>query len=344
MARPPYSLLSVVSDAAAWVLDEEASAIVRLARQLGLNAALDRGLARQARQCRHYTSQFILLEDGPFATRHRISLDLLHGRPEAGGNLADMHRALKRHREDLSRVRVSHTEMLALALEAGCEASRVHRIPLGIQLSDFVAQTSDSKREARRTLDLPDAAVVVGSFQKDGVGWGEGLEPKAIKGPDVFLRAVEALRARVPELWVLLTGPARGFVRRGLETLGVPFRHRMFERAADVAVGYQALDAYIVASREEGGPKAVLEAMASRVPLVTTRVGQAADLVAHGANGFMVEVGDAEGLAHWTARVLEDSELRAAVIAAALETAAANSYLAQLPLWRRFFAGYVERP
>ncbi len=50
----------------------------------------------------------------------------------------------------------------------------------------------------------------------------------------------------------------------------------------------------MIASRQEGGPKAALEAMATGVPLVTTRVGQAADLVEDGANGWMVEVEDVE--------------------------------------------------
>ena len=69
------------------------------------------------------------------------------------------------------------------------------------------------------------SAFVVGSFQKDGVGWEEGLEPKLIKGPDVLLAAVERLRQRVPELWLLLTAPARGYVKEGLERIGVPYRH-----------------------------------------------------------------------------------------------------------------------
>ena len=46
---------------------------------------------------------------------------------------------------------------------------------------------------------------MVGSFQKDGVGWAEGLEPKLIKGPDVLVAALELLKAEVPELFVVLT-------------------------------------------------------------------------------------------------------------------------------------------
>ena len=60
---------------------------------------------------------------------------------------------------------------------------------------------------------------------------------------------------------------------------------------------YSALDAYVVPSRQEGGPKSVLEAMASGVPIVSTRVGQATELIRDGENGRLVEVEDAEALA-----------------------------------------------
>ncbi len=86
----------------------------------------------------------------------------------------------------------------------------------------------------------------------------------------------------------------------------------------------------------------MFEAMASGVPVVTTRVGQAMDLVRDGENGWMVDVGDAEGLAHWLAHVAGRPPELPQVVAAGLETAAANTYEAQLPLWRSFFEGFVE--
>ena len=110
--------------------------------------------------------------------------------------------------------------------------------------------------------------MVIGSFQKDGKGWGEGNEPKLIKGPDV-----------------LLTGPARGYVKTGLESLKIPCKHLYLQDYREIGKYYQALDAYLVTSREEGGPKGVLESMASGIPLISTRVGQAQDLVKQGING-----------------------------------------------------------
>ena len=136
----------------------------------------------------------------------------------------------------------------------------------------------------------------------------------------------------------MLSGPARGFVRRGLDELGIPFAHRLLDRYEEIATLYAALDAYVVPSRQEGGPQGVLEAMASGVPVASTRVGQAAELIVDGVNGRLADVDDFEALAS----ALVDAAGDDALVAAGLETAAANSYDAQLPLWRRFFDGFVD--
>src|SRR5204862_7356630 len=104
-------------------------------------------------------------------------------------------------------------------------------------------------------------------------------------------------------LHVLLTGPARGYVSAGLERLGVPHSRALLPDLDAVARAYRAIDLCLVTSRDEGGPKAVLESMATGVPLVTTRVGQAADLVRTGENGWLCDVEDAGGLAAAVAQV-----------------------------------------
>jgi glycosyltransferase involved in cell wall biosynthesis len=335
-------VLSVTSDEAAWVLDDEAAALATLASRLGIRARANLPLSAWAAQCCHYTSQFVLDTPATFRTRQRISVDFLHGRPGVDEVFDRLHDALRRHHPALTRVRVSHRAMEDVVRSSGIAAEKVHRIPLGVDLARFPLQTAANRREARRRFGLPECAVVVGSFQKDGVGWGEGREPKLVKGPDVFLGAMAALQPRVPELWVLLTGPSRGYVKAGLERLGIPFRHELVSSAAAMGPCYQALDAYVVASRDEGGPKAVLEAMATGIPLITTRVGQAADLVVHGANGWLSEVEDAEGLAHGVAQALVGGDGGERMAAAGRATAAAHAYDAQADQWTAFFRGYVE--
>ena len=141
---------------------------------------------------------------------------------------------------------------------------------------------------------------------------------------------------------MLLTGPARGFVAAGLERLGVEYRHVLLPDPDAVAHAYRAVDLCLVTSRDEGGPKAVLESMATGVPLVTTRVGQAADLVRPGENGWLCDVEDAEGLAARVVRVAQGSAMELEpVLAAAARDGGECSWDALWPRWRDLFRGFV---
>jgi glycosyltransferase involved in cell wall biosynthesis len=112
-----------------------------------------------------------------------------------------------------------------------------------------------------------------------------------------------------------------------------------------VAQAYDAIDVCVVTSRDEGGPRAVLEAMATGAPLVSTRVGQAADLVRHGENGWLVEVDDVDGVVDGVAHVSEaPAEELARVRTSGRATAEESSYLALRPRWRELLAGFVELP
>jgi glycosyltransferase involved in cell wall biosynthesis len=140
-----------------------------------------------------------------------------------------------------------------------------------------------------------------------------------------------------------LTGPARGYVRRELERRSIPYAHVLAESRGELARAYQALDAYVVASRQEGGPKGALEALASGIPLVTTRVGQAQELVTDGANGLLCDVEDVDALAAAVICFAEDSALREAVRAAGRLTAEEYALKRLDPAWERLLDGFVLR-
>jgi glycosyltransferase involved in cell wall biosynthesis len=341
---PQGSRLFLVGEGAGWSIDHDLRELAAVAGRLGARVAPRRLLSASRGQAAFYGSQFTLLRQPWSPPPHRLATAYFHGRPGTPGfpEFDECFRLLGAHHEEIARVQVSHAEMHDVVLSSGIDPAKVFRIPIGVHLAYFSPRTADSSEAARAALDLPRTAFVVGSFHKDGVGFADGMEPKSIKGPDVLLRTLELLHARVPELYVLLTGPARGYVRAGLERLGIPYRHRFVDRYEDIALLYAALDAYVVPSRQEGGPKAVFEAMASGVPVVTTRVGQAADLVAHGENGWIVDVDDAEGLAHWLVHIAENDV--APVTAAGLATARAHDYEVQLPLWRDLLDGFVRLP
>lgn len=171
----------------------------------------------------------------------------------------------------------------------------------------------------REGFSIPAGKIIIGSYQKDGNGWGEGLEPKLIKGPDIFCDVVESL-AKTKDIFVLLTGPARGYVKMRLERAGIPYHHDFLKNPHEVATYYKATDLYVVASREEGGAKQILESMASGIPVISTCVGMAPDVIVDRENGFITKVEDKEALIRKAILILEDKKLRKDIINNGLNT------------------------
>ena len=342
----PHSRLFVLGDTLGWALDDEASYVTGVAARAGYRLGPP-AWARDAReQVVFHTSHFAALDPLWTGLSHRLGLAYFHGRPGTPG-FPEFDRAYETLRRDparFERVQVTHRELEELVVSAGVAPANVHRIPIGIELDRFPLVDEGSRRTAREALGLPQDAFVVGSFQKDGVGFGEGLEPKAIKGPDVLVDALDSARRQLDDLVVLLTGPARGYVRRELERRSVRHVHRLLPTRDGLTTAYHSLDAYVVASRQEGGPKSILESMATGVPLVTTRAGQAPDLVVDGDNGNLVDVEDAEAIAAGLVRIHRDPELTTKLRAAGRITATENSHGRLAPRWEALLDGFAERP
>lgn len=278
--------------------------------------------ARQTGRVVHFGSQFHwALWDRHLARHNRAVVTYFHGKPEDGPHMARQVERFLGGLDRIERVVTAATGVEANLLSWGVPAEKLRRVPLGVDLELFRAPLDGERAEIRARLGVPEDAVCIGSFQKDGVGWGQGMQPKTVKGPDVFIDAARILAADFP-VFVLLTGPARGYVMNGLARAGVPFSHVFLTDYRDIAAYYRALDLYLVTSREEGGPKAVLESMASGVPILSTPVGMAPDVIADGANGGLVPVGDAAATARAAAALLGDPAARESRRREGLKTAA----------------------
>jgi glycosyltransferase involved in cell wall biosynthesis len=340
-----YSRFFAVGDRNTWSVEEDARHLRSAAHRLGFQVEASRWARFVARQSIFVTSHFEALSPSWLGSSHRLATAYLHGRPGTPGipEFDDYYNALRLQSGRIARIQVTHAEMEDLVLAAGVDPARVFRIPIGIDIEHFPLGDRECREQSRRLLGLPATGFVVGSFQKDGVGWGQGLEPKLVKGPDIFVAVVEELRERIPELVVLLTGPARGYVRRALSQRRIPFSHIWARSRDELAHAYQALDVYLISSRQEGGPKAVLEAMATGVPLVTTRVGQAQELVEHRRNGLLCDVDDVEALAEALTQVAEDRTLRGEMRAAGRCTAEQHALERLDPAWDKLLDGFVRR-
>ena len=198
-------------------------------------------------------------------------------------------------------------------LDWGIPEQKIACIPLGIDLSIFKPTIPARKMLDRHRLGIPDNAICIGSFQKDGIGWEKGLEPKLIKGPDIFLKVIARLNHE-HNIFILLSGPARGYVIRGLQELNIPYRHVFLEDFKSMPRLYHCLDLYLVTSREEGGPSSVLESLACGVPIVSTRVGLAPDIIQHQRNGLLAEIDQVDQLYENCQQILSNTSLHQSVI------------------------------
>lgn len=325
--------LHVVGDGLGWSIDDDRARLLATAHRLGYPVGSNATLRFKRGQAVFQHNHFNALQPRWLETSHRIGLSYFHGRPGTPGypEFDRAYDALRASADRIDRVQVTHGEMRQLVVEAGVSPDKVFEIPIGIDLGRFpLAAERDGAR------------FVIGSFVKDGVGMDDGLEPKLLKGPDVLVAVVERVRESLPDLSVLLTAPARGYVRKELERLGVPYRHVVAQSRDELARAYRDVDVCLVTSRQEGGPKAALEAMATGVPLVSTRVGQAQELVEDGENGLLADVDDIEALVAAVQRVHDDAGLRQRLRAAGRATAEAHAEEQLDPRWRQLLEGFAD--
>ena len=145
------------------------------------------------------------------------------------------------------------------------------------------------------------------------VGFVGRLSPE--KGPEVFLRAWPLLQTRGAEAHGVIVGegPMQAEMVRLAGELGLRERVHFLGLREDMPALYNELDIVVSSSHSEAMPLALMEAMASGLPVVATRVGGVPELVAQGRTGWLVAPGDFNDIAARCAALLADAGLRRAM-------------------------------
>jgi glycosyltransferase involved in cell wall biosynthesis len=159
----------------------------------------------------------------------------------------------------------------------------------------------DTGRFAARIKEYEPAAPVVGTCGQFAPhkGW-----------PD-FLSAIRICREEFPGLKCLIVGdgPMREEIVSMAETMGLTGAVEFAGYRKDVRPFLGRMDIFMMASLSEGLPVAVIEAMASGLPVVATDVGGVSELVAHGETGLVSEAGNPQRLALHASMLLRDGRL-----------------------------------
>ncbi len=203
-------------------------------------------------------------------------------------------------------------------LAAGLDPDRVRLLPHGIDVEAFRPASAAERRELRSRLGLPQDALLV-TFT------GRLLRGK---GVEVLVEAFGRLASRYPAAHLMLIGSGVGQVLSVEEALRARVRQAGLEarvgftgRVDNVADFLRASDVYAFPSFFEAMPLSLLEAAACGLACVASRIGGVVDALEDGQSGMLVEAGDASGLAAALGALLDLPERRAALGAAARETA-----------------------
>lgn len=179
--------------------------------------------------------------------------------------------------------------------------NRVHIIPNCIELRDFDREP-DIRDAVRTNLGVPKSAPVVGTLCV--------LRPE--KDLQTFLRACAIVRKSIPAARFLIVGD--GVERQKLEQLADELRLREAVVFAgdceDVPSMLAAMDVFLLTSRTESFPNAVLEAMACKRAVLASNVGGVSEVVGDGENGYLATPGDADQFASRAIDLLRDSNRR----------------------------------
>ena len=200
-------------------------------------------------------------------------------------------------------IAVSHADRRQ-GLEWGLfSTSQVSIVRPGIDPAPFAAPIDSAERDRlRAALGIGPDHLLVGTVSC--------LKPQ--KSPEDFMRVAERVCQRLPMARCVVVGD--GALRSKVEALvraqGIEERVTFLGWRRDVASLLKTFDVFVLTSHWEGLPCVLLEARASRIPVVATRVGGAAEAIAEPAQGTLYPPGEVQAMADRICQVLEDEPYR----------------------------------
>lgn len=179
---------------------------------------------------------------------------------------------------------VGHAAKQQLHEQASIPSESIHVLHNGIDLSRFTKNTPSNSAAGRSELSFAADDLVVGT-----VG---SLSP--VKNHAMLIKAMSTAIRSVPKLRLLIVGegPLRQTLEKQVLDADLQSSVRFTGQRENVVDLMGCMDMYVCSSTSEATSNAMLEAMASGLPIVTTDVGDHAEHVRDNVEGFVVPSGD----------------------------------------------------
>lgn len=188
------------------------------------------------------------------------------------------------------------------AIRFGIHTERIHRIPNGVDGDQFYPVKPDVRLATRRALgvDFGPLVLYVGRMSPE-------------KNPLGLLDAWAAVdkQDRIGAVLAMVgDGPEFELVQNKVKLLNLEGSVHLEGSSSDVAPWYRAADIYVISSSREGLSNTMIEAMATGLPVISTRVSGTSILLESPVGGVVVDVDHKKQLADAIQTLLRNSQLR----------------------------------
>lgn len=188
------------------------------------------------------------------------------------------------------------------ALAFGISPERIHQLGNGVDTTTFYPHNELERNKLKQMLgiDLHRIVIYVGRFSTE-------------KNPDGLLQAWINARPFLTEEWKLILvggGPMHDELESTILEHGLEGSVTIIGQQRNVEQWMGAADIYVISSHNEGLSNTMLEAMASGLPVIATRVSGVTELVDDSKAGLVAKLGDVDNLAQALVCLANDALLR----------------------------------
>lgn len=233
----------------------------------------------------------------------RLKLPLavtLHVDPDSRSSLGPVAAWMRRRLERRALRRAAGVAGVSNAVAAmwenrgGLAGRKVRVVRSGVDTGRFKPVNEAEKRSLRIALDLPADRFVITTT----------AVLRREKGIEVFLKAIDALADEGFPVQAMIVGSGPEAERLRASAVELGDRVRFLGARADVEAVLAASDAFVLASEREALPTVLLEAMATGLPVIATRVGGVPEAIENESSGLIVPVGSVEALVESVKRLM----------------------------------------
>ncbi|MEZ6130610.1 MAG: glycosyltransferase [Planctomycetaceae bacterium] len=190
----------------------------------------------------------------------------------------------------------------ALIDNEGLPANRVEVVYNGVDLKALATSSEGARSRVRREFGFADTdfvAVQVARLHE-------------LKDHQTALLAIDEARREIPNLRLLIVGEGdqRTAIEATIQQRNLHSQVVLAGSRTDVADLLAASDVFLMSSISEGIPLTIIEALAARLPVVSTAVGGIPEMIQHGQSGFLAAAKDASALANALITLRDSEETR----------------------------------